>query len=76
MSIWKTQEVHDAACRVLGLHTAAGTATHALVEVLIPGFGTTAALMQKDHELWTIQRLYTAEHELPGAVAVIVVGLW
>ncbi len=76
MSIWQTQEVHDAATRVLELHKAAKTARKALVEVSIGGFGTTAALMQKDQGTWQIERLYHAEHEIPGAVGVVVVGLW
>ena len=76
MSIWKTQEVHDAATRVLELAPTAKEATHALVEVAVPGFGTTAALMQKEGAAWRIVRLYTAEHEIPGAAAVVVVGVW
>lgn len=76
MSIWKTNEVNDAAIRVLGLAPAAKDATHALVEVAIPGFGTTAALMQRTEAAWTILRLYTADHEIPGAAAVVVVGVW
>ncbi len=76
MSIWHTQEVHDAATKVLELSKAAKTARHALVEVSIGGFGTTAALMQRDQGTWSIGRLYTADHEIPGAVGVIVVGLW
>lgn len=76
MSIWKTQEVHDAACRVLDLAPTAKAATHALVEVAVPGFGTTAALMQRQGPDWTIARLYTADHVIPGTAAVVVVGLW
>jgi hypothetical protein len=75
VSIWHTQEVHDAATRVLLLHHAAKTATHALVEVYIAGFGTTAALMKKNGD-WQIDRLYTADREMPGAVGVVVVGIW
>jgi len=76
VSIWKTQEVHDAATRVLDLAPAAKDATHALVEVAVPGFGTTAALMQREGAAWAIARLYTADHVIPGTAAVVVVGVW
>jgi len=76
MSIWKTNEVNDAAVRVLLLHPAAKTATHALIDVTIVGFGTTGALMTWQGGAWRIDRLYGAEHELPGAVGVVVVGIW
>jgi hypothetical protein len=75
VSIWHTQEVHDAATKVLSLHTGAATATHALVEVSMAGFGTTAALMRRNGD-WQIERLYTADHEMPGAVGVLVKGVW
>jgi hypothetical protein len=80
VSIWHTQEVHDAATRVLALHPGAPAATHALVEVTIAAqrpAHTAAALMARDAAgVWTIARLYTADHEIPGAVVVCVVGLW
>ena len=76
MSIWKTQAVNDAAVRVLLLHPEATTATHALIDVTIVGFGTTGGLMIWESGEWRIDRLYAAEHELPGAVGVVVVGIW
>jgi len=76
MSIWKTQEVHDASVRVLLLHPGAKTATHALIDVTIVGFGTTGALMIWADGEWRIDRLYQAAHELPGAVGVVVIGIW
>jgi hypothetical protein len=77
VSIWHTQEIHDVATAALRLHAAARTATAALVEVSIVGFGTSAALLlRKTEGEWTIDRLYTADHVLPGAVAVVVVGVW
>ena len=77
MSIWTTQEVHDAAVAALKIdRVRAQTGTAAFVEVHIHGHGTMAALMRRVEEQWTIDRLYTPEHEIPGAVAVVVVGVW
>jgi len=75
MSIWHTQEVHDAATRVLALHPGADAATCALVEVTILEV-TTAALLAKHAGAWEIVRLYTVEAQLPGEVGVAVIGVW
>jgi hypothetical protein len=78
MSIWLTQQVHEAACKVLALyvHVTAAVATHAFVDVSIRGQGTTGALMVLEDGEWRIDRLYMAEHPLPGAVGVVVWGTW
>jgi hypothetical protein len=77
VSIWSTQEVHDAATKVLALHLAAKTAQHALVEVGGRSTGTAAALMTKSLVgVWEIERLYTADHTIPGEIGVVIVGVW
>lgn len=84
VSIWHTQAVHDAATIVLALHPGIGPASHALVEVTLPALDaaagqlrTAAALMVRSAVgVWEVRRLYTADHEIPGAVAVVVIGVW
>ncbi len=78
MSIWHTQRVHEAAVKVLALHVhvAEVEAMHAFVDVSIRGEGTSGALMVFENGEWRIDRLYTAEHVLPGAVGVVVWGVW
>ena len=77
MTIWSTQEVHDAVMAVLPLHAPAANCTHALIEVGHVDRGTTAALMRRSAiGVWEIDRLYTAEHSLPGEIGVLIIGLW
>jgi len=77
VSIWATQEVHDAAVRVLATHIPARIARHALVEVGGRDTGTSAALMHKSLVgAWEIERLYTADHVIPGEIGVVIVGVW
>jgi len=77
VSIWSTQEVHDAAVRVLAAHPPAHQARHALVEVGGRTTGTAAALMMKTLVgSWEIERLYTADHTIPGEIGVVIVGVW
>jgi hypothetical protein len=77
VSIWSNQEVHDAAVRVLTAHPPARSARHALVEVGGRDTGTAAALMIKSLVgAWEIERLYTADHTIPGEIGVVIVGVW
>ena len=79
MSIWHTQAVYDVAVGALAGYPGADAATHALVEVRVatdrPPY-TTAALLTRSATNWDVTRLYTADHEIPGAVAVVVIGVW
>lgn len=77
MSIWSTQEVHDSAIRALASHLPARAARHALVEVGGRDTGTAAALMMKSLVgAWEIERLYHADHTIPGEIGVVIVGVW
>jgi len=79
VSVWHTQEVLDVATAALAAQPAAATATAALLEVRMPTDRpphTAAVLMRKRADGWAIARLYTADQEIPGAVPVVIVGLW
>jgi hypothetical protein len=77
VSIWSNQEVHDAAVRVLTAHPPAKLARHAFIEVGGRDTGTAAALMGKSSVgAWEVERLYTADHTIPGEIGVVIVGVW
>jgi hypothetical protein len=77
MSIFETQEIHDAVTAVLRIHPAWTEKHFALVEVSTLGVGTKAALMRRSDRIpWEIVTIYTADHYTPGTAGVIVLGVW
>jgi len=74
--IWATQQLHNAAVHALALHPATRRKTdHALVAISNTT-SSKAVLMRKAAGAWEIERIYTADHFIPGTVGVLVLGVW
>lgn len=80
MSIWHTQAVYDVAVGALADDPRAPAAQQAFVEVRLasdrPPHTAGVLLVKSAVGTWDVGRLYTADHEIPGAVAVVVIGVW
>lgn len=76
--IYATQMLNNAAVHALALHPGAAhpRKTRALVTISVDGQGTKAVTMLKTCDEWAIENIYTADHYLPGAVGVVVLGVW